>query len=93
MCLQGLLHFQYVLNASIRDLRYFAALIRGVNFGTVRIATIDYVQTFSDQCLQRALITITKSGFIVNVEEARTLLGEYDILFIASATQLGEFAL
>ncbi|KAJ6546926.1 Rad1/Rec1/Rad17 [Mycena capillaripes] len=46
-----------VLKASVHDVRYFAALLRGVNF------------------VNRATVTITKTGFVVVVEEARTLLG------------------
>ncbi|KAF7305213.1 hypothetical protein MKEN_01236500 [Mycena kentingensis (nom. inval.)] len=46
-----------VLKASVHDLRYFTALLRGVNFSN------------------RATVTITKTGFVVVVEEARTLLG------------------
>ncbi|KAJ7243420.1 Rad1/Rec1/Rad17 [Mycena haematopus] len=45
-----------VLKASVHDVRYFASLLRGVNF------------------INRATVTITKTGFIVVVEEARTLL-------------------
>ncbi|KAF7353721.1 Cell cycle checkpoint protein RAD1 [Mycena venus] len=50
-------HLPPVLKASVHDVRYFAALLRGVNF------------------VNRATVTITKSGFVVVVEEARTLLG------------------
>ncbi|KAJ7273000.1 Rad1/Rec1/Rad17 [Mycena rebaudengoi] len=46
-----------VLKASVHDVRYFAALLRGVNF------------------VNRGTVTITKTGFVVVVEEARTLLG------------------
>ncbi|KAF9048296.1 Rad1-domain-containing protein [Hymenopellis radicata] len=46
-----------VLKASVHDVRYFAALLRGVNF------------------VNRATVTVTKRGFIVVAEEARTLLG------------------
>ncbi|KAF7359202.1 Cell cycle checkpoint protein RAD1 [Mycena sanguinolenta] len=46
-----------VLKASVHDVRYFATLLRGVNF------------------VNRATVTIARSGFIVVVEEARTLLG------------------
>ncbi|KAJ6606366.1 Rad1/Rec1/Rad17 [Mycena vulgaris] len=46
-----------VLKASVHDVRYFAALLRGVNF------------------VNRGTVRITKTGFIVVVEEARTLLG------------------
>ncbi|KAJ7349030.1 Rad1/Rec1/Rad17 [Mycena albidolilacea] len=46
-----------VLKASVHDVRYFAALLRGVNF------------------VNRATVTIAKTGFVVVVEEARTLLG------------------
>ncbi|KAF7323217.1 hypothetical protein HMN09_00102400 [Mycena chlorophos] len=46
-----------VLKASVHDLRYFATLLRGVNFAN------------------RATVTITQTGFVVVVEEARTLLG------------------
>ncbi|KAJ7778625.1 Rad1/Rec1/Rad17 [Mycena maculata] len=46
-----------VLKASVHDVRYFATLLRGVNF------------------VNRATVTITKTGFVVVVEEARTLLG------------------
>ncbi|KAJ7184396.1 Rad1/Rec1/Rad17 [Mycena filopes] len=45
-----------VLKASVHDVRYFAALLRGVNF------------------VNRATVTITKTGFVVVVEEARALL-------------------
>ncbi|KAF8916036.1 repair protein Rad1/Rec1/Rad17-domain-containing protein [Mucidula mucida] len=46
-----------VLKASVHDVRYFAALLRGVNF------------------VNRATVTVTKRGFILVAEEARTLLG------------------
>ncbi|KAJ7221667.1 Rad1/Rec1/Rad17, partial [Mycena pura] len=46
-----------VLKASVHDLRYFATLLRGVNF------------------VNRATVTIAKTGVVVVVEEARTLLG------------------
>ncbi|KAJ7677254.1 Rad1/Rec1/Rad17 [Mycena rosella] len=46
-----------VLKASVHDVRYFAALLRGVNF------------------VNRGTVTITKTGFVVMAEEARTLLG------------------
>ncbi|KAJ7043037.1 Rad1/Rec1/Rad17 [Mycena alexandri] len=49
-------HLPPVLKASVHDVRYFAALLRGVNF------------------VNRATVTITKTGFVVVVEEARTLL-------------------
>ncbi|KAJ7118827.1 Rad1/Rec1/Rad17 [Mycena epipterygia] len=45
-----------VLKASVHDVRYFATLLRGVNF------------------VNRGTVTIAKSGFVVVVEEARTLL-------------------
>ncbi|KAF8191492.1 Rad1/Rec1/Rad17 [Mycena galopus ATCC 62051] len=49
-------HLPPVLKASVHDVRYFAALLRGVNF------------------VNRATVTITQTGFVVVVEEARTLL-------------------
>lgn len=46
-----------LLYAEMSDVRYFAALLRGINFAG------------------RASVAVSKSGMIVSVEDARTLLG------------------
>ena len=67
-----------VLNASVNDVRYFAALLRGINFANVSLSCDSHVARnliCTDVWPQRATVTLTKSGLIVNVEDARTLLG------------------
>jgi cell cycle checkpoint protein len=66
-----------VLNASVHDVRYFTALLRGINFGNVSSTHVRTRHGWIDSRLQRATVTITKAGLIVSVEEARTVLGPY----------------
>ena len=52
-------------------------MLRGINFATVRIQWPAMGLDANDM-LQRAGVLITKSGMVVTVEDARTLLGKSD---------------
>ncbi|KAG6900455.1 hypothetical protein C0993_010502 [Termitomyces sp. T159_Od127] len=62
-----------VLKASAHDVRYFAALLRAVNFANV--SSEARFQVESDLVYKRATFTVTARGLTITVEEARTLLG------------------
>ena len=72
------------MSASVHDVRHFAALLRGVNFANVSVPTRRKGPSL-DSLLQRATVTISKAGFLINVEEARTLLGVFRSIVLVTA--------